>query len=312
LSQRASPTYSRIPEICDQCRLTTYGNHGPILAFAEDVRLQTMFLRFVDNGSPKNLRQVSVCSTSTKEGFNVHFLIRKKTVAQLAVGSEADAVTGWTKVVADRADNADDTFRIGPAKMAGRAVGVLGDHLFQWGHSKELGKNLIGTNVVLQDPLAIVINAHELYKANVIRSLKGQFRQVQNLVVIDSPHHHHIDLYRIQSGVLGCPDTSPHPVELITAGDAQKFLRLESVETDINAANTGTIKIMGKFPKQDSVGGEAEALQAGECCQTPTEVSDPLPYQWLSPRESNLGYAHVQRYLNKAEELLIRENVLMI
>jgi hypothetical protein len=67
----------------------------------------------------------------TEGRFNVHFLIRKETIAQLAVGSETDAVTGWTKVVTDRADNAYDTFRIGPAKMAGGAIGVLRGNLPQ-------------------------------------------------------------------------------------------------------------------------------------------------------------------------------------
>ena len=36
-------------------RLATYGNHGTILAFAKDVRLQTMFLGFVVDGSSKNV-----------------------------------------------------------------------------------------------------------------------------------------------------------------------------------------------------------------------------------------------------------------
>jgi hypothetical protein len=80
---------------------------------------------------------------------------------------------------------------------------------------------------------------------------------------------------------------------------------LECVETYIDAANTGTVKITGTFLKQDSVGCKAEALQARESCQAAAEVCNPFAHQWLSPRESNLSYAHVHCYLNKAEELLI-------
>jgi len=86
--------------------------------------------------------------------------------------------------------------------------------------------------------------------------------------------------------VLSCLNAAPYSVELIPAGDVQKFLRLERVETDIDAANTGTVKILGKFLKQDAVGGKAEALQARESCQAATEVSDPFAYQWLSSCES--------------------------
>ena len=36
-------------------QLAAYGNHGTILTFAKDVRLQTMFLRFVVDGTSQNV-----------------------------------------------------------------------------------------------------------------------------------------------------------------------------------------------------------------------------------------------------------------
>jgi hypothetical protein len=36
-------------------RLSAYGNHGTILTFAKDVRLQTMFLGFVVDGISQNV-----------------------------------------------------------------------------------------------------------------------------------------------------------------------------------------------------------------------------------------------------------------
>lgn len=196
--------------------------------------------------------------------------------------------------------------------MARRAVGVPGSNLLQWSQGAEIGKNLIGANVVLVKPIAIVVKVHELYEANTIRPIEGQFRQIQNFVVIDSPHHHHIDFDWIEAGVLSCLDAAPDPLELITAGDAQKFLRLECVETDIDAANTGIVHVLGKLFQHDSVGGEAEALQSGECCQAAAEVSDSFPYQWLTACESNLGYSHIHCYLNEVEEFFIRQNVIVI
>jgi hypothetical protein len=110
--------------------------------------------------------------------------------------------------------------------MARRTVGVSGSNLLQWGQIAEIGKNLIGANVVLLKPVAIVVKSHELYKANMIRSLEGQFRQIQNFVVVYSSHHHHINLYRIEANVFGRLNTAPDPMELIPAGDVQKLLRL--------------------------------------------------------------------------------------
>ena len=208
-------------------------------------------------------------------------------------------------MVTDRANNTDDAFGIGPAKMARRAVGVSGSNLLQWGQVVEISKNLIGANEVLVKPAAIVVKSHELYKTNVIRSLKGQFGQIQDFVVIDSPHHHHIDLYRIETNVFGRLDPAPDPMKLIPAGDAQKLFRLKGVKTDIDAANTSIVDVLGKLFQHDSVGGEAEALQAGECCHASTEVRHPFSYQWLAPRESNLGYSHVHCYLYEVEEFFI-------
>jgi hypothetical protein len=82
-------------------------------------------------------------------------------------------------------------------------------------------------------------------------------------------------------------------------------LWLQSVKTDIDAVNTGTVDILGKLFQHNSIGGEAEALEAGECCQAATEVSHPFAYQWLSPRDSNLGYSHVNCYLYNMEEFFI-------
>ena len=61
---------------------------------------------------------------------------------------------------------------------------------------------------MLEGPLAIVVNRHELYEANVIGVMEAQSGEIQNLVIIDPPHHHDIYLYRIE------PDSLTLPVEV--------------------------------------------------------------------------------------------------
>jgi len=182
-----------------------------------------------------------------KRCFNVHFLVGKKTVTQFAVGGEAYPIAGGTEVVTDWTYYADHACRIRPAVMASRTVGVLGDHLLQRAHLAQFCQDLIGANVMLKGPWAIVVNGHELYEANVIRAMEAQSREIQNLVIIDPPHYHHIYFYWIEPDSLGSLDAAPDPSELITTGDAKKFLTLESVETNIDAADAGSVKVLAEF-----------------------------------------------------------------
>ena len=153
--------------------------------------------------------------------------------------------------------NADHAWRIRPAEMASRTIGILGDNGLQWFHFSELRQDLIGAEVMLSGALVIIVNGHELYEANVIGVVEAQSRQIQNFVIIDPPHDHHIYFYWTESDSLGSLDSAPDPVELITTGDSKKFLTLESVKTYIDAPNAGCVKILAEFFQQYSVSGEA-------------------------------------------------------
>jgi hypothetical protein len=110
---------------------------------------------------------------------------------------------------------------------------------------------------MLKGPFTIVVDGHELYETNVIRMKEAHSRQIQNLVIIDASHYYYIYFYWIESEPLSGLNSPPHPVELITTGDAKKFITLESVKTNIDAANTCSIKLLGEFLQQYSIGSEA-------------------------------------------------------
>jgi hypothetical protein len=144
--------------------------------------------------------------------------------------------------------------------MASRAVGVLGDHFLQRVNLAELFQDLIGAIVMLEGPLAIVVKAHELYKANVIRVMEAQSCEIHKLVIIDPPHYYYIYFYWIEPDSLGSLDRAPDSIKLITTGDAKKFLTLESVQTNIDATDTGSVKVWAQFLQEYSVGSEAKTL----------------------------------------------------
>ncbi len=79
---------------------------------------------------------------------------------------------------------------------------------------------------MLKGPLAIIVNGHELYEANVIGMMEAQSSEIQNLVIVYPPHHHDVYLYWIEPDSLGSLDSAPDPVELITTGNAKKFFFL--------------------------------------------------------------------------------------
>jgi hypothetical protein len=217
------------------------------LAFTEEVRLEIMFFGLVDHRISENLRQLSICRSLAKGRFNVHFVVGKKTVTQFAVGGEAYSITGGAEVVTDWTYDTDHACPIPPAEMTSRTVGVRGSHLFQRAHPAQFCQDLISAEVMPVGPLAVVVEAHELDKTNVIRAVKAQLREIQNLVIIDSPHYHYIDFYWIEPNTLGSLNAAPDPIELITTGNAKKFLTLEGVQTNIDAADTGSVKVLSEF-----------------------------------------------------------------
>ena len=97
-----------------------------------------MFFGLVDDGIFEKLRQFRICCSLTERGFNVHFLVGKKAVTQLTVGSETYSVARGAKVVAHWTYDAYHAWRIGPAEMASRTISVFGDNRFQCFHSSEL------------------------------------------------------------------------------------------------------------------------------------------------------------------------------
>ena len=206
-----------------------------------------MFFGLIDHRIFENLRQLSICRSLAKGRFNVHFMVGKKTITQFAVGGEAYSITGETEVVTDWTYDTDHACPIPPAEMTSRTVGVPGSHLFQRAHLAQFCQDFIGADIMLEGPLAVVVEAHELYKANVIRAVKAQLREIQNLVIIDSPHYHYIDFYWTKPNTLGSLNGAPDPIELITAGNAEKFLTLESVQTNINPADAGGVKVLAEF-----------------------------------------------------------------
>ena len=59
---------------------------------------------------------------------------------------------------------------------------MLRANLLQLGLFAKLAKDFVGADVVFLDPIVIIINCHELYEANVVRSVKSQARQIQNFI----------------------------------------------------------------------------------------------------------------------------------
>ncbi len=208
-------------------------------------------------------------------------------------------------MVTNRANDTDHSRRIRPAKMSSRAISVLRANLLQLCLFAKLAKDFVGADVVFLDPIVIIINCHELYEANVVRSVKSQARQIQNFIVIDSPHCHHVNFYGVETDVSGCLNTTPDPVKLVSVRDPEKFLMLECVQANVDSADAGIVQILGKFFQEDGISCEAEASQTGQLGQPPTEIGDPFAHQWFSAGESHFGNAHVECHLDKAKELLI-------
>ena len=72
--------------------------------------------------------------------------------------------------------------------------------------------------------------------------------EVDDLVVVDAPHHHAVDLHRVEPGVDRGVDAGEHPVELVAPGELEEDLGAQRVERHVDAPQAGLRRGRGPSP----------------------------------------------------------------
>ena len=130
---------------------------------------------------------------------------------ELAVGGEAHPVARRAERVGDRRDHADLALAVDVAPPLGRLVAP--DHGLERPPGADGADDLGGRHDLVGLPAAVGVERHELDVADLDAPVAAEGGELDDLVVVDAPHHDGVELHRREAGVEGGVDALEHPVE---------------------------------------------------------------------------------------------------
>ena len=141
--------------------------------------------------------------------------------------------------------------------------------------------------------------------------MQGEAGEIEDLVVVDVAHDHHVHLHRGKAEGEHGLDTPPDRGEAVHPGDLGHPLGPERVEADIDLAHPGGAQRPGRLGQEHAVGGQADIVQALDPGQLTDEVEHPAAHQRFAAGEAHLGDAHGHRHPHHPQQFLIGKQVLV-
>src|SRR5688500_14388844 len=200
-----------------------------------------MLFRFGREGcAEEGLEWKSIAQRRAK----VRLGVAEETGTQPSVRGQANAVTASAVGMRHRGDDADAARRIVETEIAGWSVAS-----HRIGHGLERADSADGTQSLLARYHAVpggftqVAYGHELDESHVPWPVDREPGEVRDLIVVDSAHHHHVDLDRREPGML-CGVGSGNGIELeIAAGDFPDPIRSQRIDADIDAVQARVLQL---------------------------------------------------------------------
>src|SRR5918996_1453505 len=181
---------------------------------------------------------------------------REEARPQLAVGGQADAIAR----AAERPRHRRDDAHLAPTVEVGEALGGLvapADRLDRVEHLDGRQDLLLADDGV-RPPALVGVERHPLDEAHDDAPLPPERRQVDDLVVVDAPHHDGVDLHGVEPRLLGGGDAVEHVVELVAARQLDEAVAPQRVERDVDPPQPGGDQVAGHRPQRTAVGGERQ------------------------------------------------------
>ena len=146
--------------------------------------------------------EVGVGTAGTEQVADRPFPGGEQAVAEGAVGGEAYAVAGAAEVVGDAGDDTDLAVAVGePIAVGRRRVVVARADGLEGEDGADARDDLVGGHHVRALPGVGGVQRHVLDEADRAASGAGEGREVDDLVVVDAPHQHDVDLDGSEPGV---------------------------------------------------------------------------------------------------------------
>ncbi len=145
-------------------------------------------------------------------------------------------------------------------------------------------------------------HGHGLDKAQVEIARHGEFQHGIDLVFVDTPHDHHVQLHRIQPRLPGRVDTAQDLTQLTVAGDAPEGSRVQGVERNIDSPHPRRLQRPGKPFQQVAVGGQREIGDPGQVRDGRRQARQLAPQQGFAAGQPHHAHAQLREQPHQAHK----------
>src|SRR3972149_9564095 len=119
-------------------------------------------------------------------------------------------------------------------------------------------KDLSLGDQLLRSPVVRVAHVHVLDKPDRKSVLPGKLHDIEDVIVVDAPLDHRIDLDRIQAITLGSKKALQHLRQIAPPSYAGKLLRVERIEAYVDPLESRKLKGRSLFRQQRAIGCQAQ------------------------------------------------------
>ena len=158
-------------------------------------------------------------------------------------------------------------------------------------------------------PGAAGIERHEFDKAKTQILLPGKFSERFNFMVVESANDDGVDFDRVKSEFPGEINAGKHGSQAVASGDFFEIGRVERIEAEADALQTGPAQRVSFLREKEPVGGHGQIGHAGDLSEPADEPFHALPQQRFPARDADFFDAEFHREPNDALDFLEGEEL---
>src|SRR5882724_4062932 len=255
--------------------------------------------------------QVLVGGAFAQHGAQVVIVLAEKAGAKLAVGGKTDAravAAEWLRYRSDEADFAGGAIR---ETVFARGFAALVRNLYQRPARVNALLDFRGGDDEIPRPVAVGIEGHEFDEAHDDTALAGKFREGFDFIVIESADEDGVHFGGREARFLSGFDAVHDLGERFGTRDVFESGRVERIEADVDATETGGDEPVAAFGEEVAVGGHGEVFDA-EGMKRGAVIVDAVADEWLTAGDANFANAEMQEDASEAVELGPGEDFIVV
>jgi len=179
----------------------------------------------------------------------------------------------------------------------------------EWSKYRCALEHFIAGHDVLGGELAQATNRHQLDEANMPRMIEREPCEIDDLVIVDSAHHDHVQLDRSDARRLGRACGSDRFESEVSASNRSDTLGAQTVSADVDAIQSGAAQWRRKLGQSHAIRRERDVLDLGDRAQHLDQTRQRWANRWLAPRYAQAAQPERRELRDDARDLFVAENI---